>query len=149
MASFFTNIATSGHVTEVLGWIVIAYAAVLSACIIDLFCGIYKAVKSGQATTSTGLRKTCTKGQHYFLPMLCLSFADVLASVFVSFPPFTFLWAAFCIICEFKSVLENSSTKEQIREAANTMDVVIKNKDDLANILAEVINQMKEENGHH
>lgn len=145
MSFIFEKIATSGHVAEVIGWVVLAYAAVLSACMIDLACGLYKAIKSGRATTSTGLRKTCTKAQHYFLPMLCLSFADVLGSAFVGIPPFTFLWAAFCIICEFKSVLENSSTKEQIRDAANTMDVVIKNKSDLAKALVEVLNEMKEE----
>lgn len=148
MNNFFHNIVSSGHVADVLGWLVIAYASVLAACIVDLISGIYKAYRRGEARTSTGLRKTCLKGQHYFLPMLCLTFADILASAFVSFPPFTFLWSAFCIICEFKSVLENSSTKAQIRDAANTMDVVIKNKEDLASILAEVLNQMKDDGGH-
>lgn len=146
--TIFSNVASSGHITEVICWIVIAYAAVLAACIIDLLSGLYKAFKRGDARTSTGLRKTCTKGQHYFLPMLCLSFADILASVFICFPPLTFLWAVFCIICEFKSVVEKNSTKEQIRDAANTMDVVIKNKEDIANVLVEVLNQMKEDGKH-
>ena len=75
--------------------------------------------------------------------MVCLSFADFLAASFVSFPVFAMLWASFCIICEFKSVLEKSATKAQMRDAANTMGVVIKNKDDLTKILLEVIEQTK------
>lgn len=130
------------HLAEVVSWLVLTYAATIGACTIDLASGIYKAVKSGEATTSTGLRKTCTKMQHYFLPMLCLSFADLLASTIVAFPPFSMLWAAFCITCEFKSVLEKSSTKEQIRDAANTMQVVVKNKGELAQMLAEVLKEM-------
>lgn len=133
------------NIASVIGWLVITYAAVLGACIVDLICGLYKAVKAKKATTSTGLRKTCTKAQHYFIPMLCLTFADFLAATIVTFPPFSMLWAAFCITCEFKSVLEKSATKDQIAEAANTMSVVIKNKEDLANILLEVMKQQQEE----
>jgi len=125
-------------------WLVITYAATLGACLIDLAAGLYKAIKSGQATTSTGLRKTCTKAQHYFLPMLCLSFADFLAATLFTFPPFSMCWAAFCISCEFKSVLEKSATKEQIREATNTMGVIIKNKEDLAQALMEVMKQVEQ-----
>lgn len=125
-----------------MGWLVITYAATLGACAVDLASGLYKAIKAGQATTSTGLRKTCTKAQHYFLPMLCLSFADFLAASIISFPPFSMLWAAFCISCEFKSVLEKNATKQQIRDAANTMNVILQNKEDLAQVLSEVLKQM-------
>lgn len=137
---------TDSNLTQVTAWLLITYAVTLGACIIDLFCGLYKAINAGKATTSTGLRKTCKKMQHYFLPMMCLSFADILASTLVTFPPFSMLWAAFCIICEFKSILENSSTKEQIAEAANTMSVVIKNKEEIATILIETLKQMNNEN---
>lgn len=129
------------NLASVIGWLIITYAAVLGATIVDLGCGLYKAIKAGRATTSTGLRKTCTKAQHYFLPMLCLTFADFMAATLVAFPPFSMLWGAFCIVCEFKSVLEKSATKEQMREAAETMNVVIKNKEDLANVLIEIMKQ--------
>lgn len=133
------------NIVSVIGWMVVSYAAVLGATMVDLGCGLYKAIKAGRATTSTGLRKTCAKAQHYFLPMICLTFGDFLAATLMSFPPFTMLWSSFCIICEFKSVLENTTTKEHMREAAETMNVVIKNKDDLAKVLLEVMKQANKE----
>lgn len=140
------NHLTESNLPVVIIWLIITYGATLGACAIDLASGLYKAYSAGKARTSTMLRKTCTKAQHYFLPMLCLSFADILASVIIAFPPFSMLWAAFCIACEYKSVMEKSSTKEQIAEAANTMSVVIKNKEDIANILLETLKQMNNEN---
>ena len=142
MYNIFSTIDTS-NLSSVISWIVITFAAVLGACIVDLFYGINKAKKAGIARTSTALRKSCTKAQHYFLPMVCLAFGDILASTLVPFPPFCGLYGLFCIICEFKSVLEKSSTKNEIREAANTMSVILKNKDDLARALIEVMNQAK------
>lgn len=137
---------TESNLASIIAWLLITYAVTLGACIIDLFCGLYKAYCAGRARTSTGLRKTCKKMQHYFLPMMCLSFADILASTLIAFPPFSMLWASFCIICEYKSVLEKNSTKEQIAEAANTMSVVIKNKEELATILIETLKEMNKQN---
>lgn len=137
---------TSSNLNDVVSWLVLTYAATVGACVIDLASGIYKAVQRGEATTSAGLRKTCTKMQHYFLPMLCLSLADLLASTIVAFPPFSMLWAAFCITCEFKSVLEKNSTKEQIHDAAKTMQVIIKNKEEFASLLLETLKTIQNEN---
>jgi len=48
-------------------------------------------------------------------------------------------WAAWCVYCEFKSVREKAWQKEELRNAENTMNVVIQNKDDLAKTLKELI----------
>lgn len=133
------------NIYSVVAWIVVVYGMVLGSMVIDLACGIYKAMKAGIATTSTGLKKTCTKASQYFLPMICLSCADIMASAFIEVPPFTMLYGAFCVICEFKSIFENTHTKVEIKEAAETMNIVLKNKEDLAKVLIDVMKEMQKE----
>ena len=77
--------------------------------------------------------------------MLCLTIIDIMLSVYIPLPVFTILWAVYCVWCEFKSVTEKSWKKAELREAANTMNVIIKNKDDIANIVAELIKEKEKE----
>ena len=42
-------------------------------------------------------------------------------------------------LTEWRSVFEKSHTKAEQREAARTMNVIIKNKEELANVLRELI----------
>ena len=49
---------------------------------------------------------------------------------------------AFNIFCEWKSVLESTHDKQQLREAANTFNVIVKNKDDIAAIVTQAMEFM-------
>lgn len=131
---------------QILG-VGLAYAGLLLAMAIDLIYGVKKAKELKIARTSTGYKKTATKAQKYLSPMLCLTIVDVMLSICVPLPLFTILWASYCVFCEFKSIREKSWQKAELREAAKTMNVVIKNKDDIAKIVAELLynNEMKEE----
>ena len=122
-----------------------SYAGVLLGMAVDLFTGIYKAKQQNIARTSTALKKTATKASKYFTPMLCLTIIDIMLSVYIPLPVFTILWGTYCVWCEFKSVTEKSWKKAELREAANTMNVIIKNKDDIANIVAELIKEKEKE----
>lgn len=126
-------------------WWVLTYGAVLFAMFIDLITGLRKAKQAGIATTSRLLKKSCDKAIKYFFPMLCLMPVDILASQFLPLPAFTMLMAAFNIYCEWKSVFEKTHTKREIHEAANTVSVIVKNKDDLAQVFAEVLNKVANE----
>jgi hypothetical protein len=86
---------------------------------------------------------TTEKATKYFLPMLCLSCIDVLTSLVLPAPFFTLLMAAFNILCEWKSVLESTHDKQQLREAANTFNVIVKNKDDIASIIMQAMQMME------
>ena len=123
-------------------WLAIAYIAVILAMAVDFIAGRRKAKAAGIATTSRALKMTTEKATKYFLPMLCLSCIDVLTSVVLPAPFFTMLMGAFNIFCEWKSVLESTHDKQELREAANTFNVIVKNKDDIAASLTQAMEMM-------
>lgn len=129
-----------GHVVL----IVVATAALIFAMGIDLIFGVRKAKQRGEATTSTGFKKTCEKARKYFSPYLVLICIDLLAAVLLPVPAFSMLWAAWCIFCEFKSVREKAWQKEELRKAEKTMNVIIENKDDIAKLVAAVLFEQQE-----
>lgn len=126
-------------------WLVLTYGAVLFAMFIDLITGLRKAKQAGIATTSRLLKKSCDKAIKYFFPMLCLMPVDILASQFLPLPAFTMLMAAFNIFCEWKSIMEKTHTKKEMHEAAQTVSVIVRNKEDLAQVFAEVLNKVASE----
>lgn len=137
------------HLYKLIIGIGLAYAGVLLSMGIDLIYGVKKAKELKIVRTSTGYKKTAAKAQKYLSPMLCLTIVDIMLSVCIPLPVFTLLWAAYCTFCEFKSIREKSWQKAELREAANTMNVVIKNKDDIAKIVAELLykdNNKEEQN---
>lgn len=133
------------HIHLHVVWWVLTYGAVLFAMFIDLITGLRKAKQAGIATTSRLLKKSCDKAIKYFFPMLCLMPVDILASQFLPLPAFTMLMAAFNIFCEWKSIMEKTHTKKEMHEAAQTVSVIVKNKDDLAQVFAEVLNKVANE----
>lgn len=120
-------------------WLLFTYGAVTVAMIVDFITGVKKARKANVATCSRGYKMTCTKAGKYFLPMLCLTCIDIIGAVILSFPAFTMLMAAFNIFCEWKSVMETTHDKKEIREAEETMKVIIKNKDDIATLISDIM----------
>ena len=142
------NIEDTGFSTTELQnyarWIIITYGAVTVAMIVDFITGIRRAKKAKIATRSRGYKMTCTKAAKYFLPMLCLTCIDLIGTVIMPCPAFTMIMAAFNIFCEWKSVMETTHDKEEIRES--TFNVIIKNKDDIAKLISELLkSQMNNE----
>ena len=113
--------------------------SLLVAMGIDLLYGVRKAKILGKATTSTGYKMTCEKGRKYFSPYIVLICIDLITCVIVPVPAFSMAWAAWCVFCEFKSVREKAWQKAELRNAENTMNVVIQNKDDIVKLLKEVL----------
>lgn len=114
-------------------------AGMLFAMLVDLIFGVKKARLLGQATTSTGYKKTCEKGKKYFTPFAVLMCIDLISSVILPAPFFSMLWSAYCLFCEFKSVREKSWTKAELRKAERTMNIVIENKEDIAKLVAQLV----------
>ena len=79
----------------------------------------------------------------YFLPMLCLSCIDIITSVILPAPFFTILMGGFNIFCEWKSVLESTHDKQELRDKAHTFNVIVKNKDDIAAIVMQAMELME------
>jgi hypothetical protein len=122
-------------------WFVLTYLGVLLAMFVDLITGVRKAKAAGTARTSEGYKRTCDKAIKYFFPMLCLSMIDLMASTLMPIPGFTMAMGAFNIFCEFKSVLEKTHEKEEIRKAEKTMSIVLENKEDFAKLLAKLMKE--------
>ena len=128
-------------------WLAMTYLAVIVAMAADFFTGIHKARKAGVATRSRGYKMTTEKAAKYFLPMICLTCIDVLTSVVLPAPFFTMIMGGFNIFCEWKSVFETTHDKQEIREAANTMNVILKNKEDVAKLFGAMFEEMYK--NHH
>ena len=126
--------------------ITLASAMMIVAMIVDLVFGVYKARQLGEATTSTGLKKTCEKARKYFSPFMVLVCIDLLSSVISPAPAFSLLWAAYCIFCEFISVREKAWKKAELRKQERTMSIILENKDDIAKMIAELIKKQTDGN---
>jgi hypothetical protein len=120
-------------------WLLITYGAVMVAIGIDLVTGVWKAKRAGIKCSSRGYKRTIEKAGKYFMPMLCLTCIDVIGSVAMRAPVFTMVMGAFDIFCEWKSVMESTHDKEEIREATETVKVLIKNRDDIVALVKEVL----------
>ena len=123
-------------------------AAMLSAMVVDLIFGVRKAKRNGEATTSTGLKKTCDKARKYFSPFMATVCIDIIAACAnLQIPIFSMLWAAYCVFCEFISIREKAWQKAEIRKQERTMKVILENKEDIAKTLIQLLNQEQKEGG--
>ena len=123
-------------------WLALTYIAVILAMAIDFVAGLRKAKAAGIASNSRGYKMTTEKEAKYFLPMLCLTCVDIMTSVILPAPFFTMLMGGFNIFCEWKSVMESTHDKQEMREAANTLNVIVKNKDDIVGIITQAMELM-------
>ncbi|MEE1459547.1 MAG: phage holin family protein [Segatella copri] len=123
-------------------------AAMLVAMVVDLIFGVRKAKRNGEATTSTGLKKTCDKARKYFSPFMTTVCIDIIAACAnLQVPIFSMLWAAYCVFCEFISIREKAWQKAEIRKQERTMKVILENKGDIAKTLIQLLNQEQKEGG--
>lgn len=123
-------------------------AAMLVAMVVDLIFGVRKAKRNGEATTSTGLKKTCDKARKYFSPFMATVCIDIIvACANLQVPIFSMLWAAYCVFCEFISIREKAWQKAEIRKQERTMKVILENKEDIAKTLIQLLNQEQKEGG--
>ena len=123
-------------------------AAMLVAMVVDLIFGVRKAKRNGEATTSTGLKKTCDKARKYFSPFMATVCIDIIAACAnLQVPIFSMLWAAYCVFCEFISIREKAWEKAEIRKQERTMKVILENKEDIAKTLIQLLNQEQKKGG--
>ena len=123
-------------------------AAMLVAMVVDLIFGVRKAKRNGEATTSTGLKKTCDKARKYFSPFMATVCIDIIAACAnLQVPIFSMLWSAYCVFCEFISIREKAWQKAEIRKQERTMKVILENKEDIAKTLMQLLNQEQKEGG--
>ena len=128
------------HLYRLAVIVALCMASMIVAMLVDLIFGVRKAKANGEATTSTGLKKTCDKARKYFSPFMVTVCIDLIASCAgIPVPVFSMIWAVYCVFCEFMSVREKAWQKAEIRKQENTMRVVLQNRHDLANAIVEAL----------
>lgn len=121
--------------------IVLCMGAIVIAMFADLVSGVRKAIENGEATTSTGFKKTCDKARKYFTPFWAVMCVDIIACIIIPFPIFSMIWAVYVCFCEFKSIREKSWEKAEIRKQERTVSILLENKDDIAKMIAKIIKE--------
>ena len=121
--------------------IAICMGAIVFSMGVDLVSGVKKAIENGEATTSTGFKKTCDKARKYFSPFLVAMCVDIIACIVIPLPVFSMIWAAYVCFCEFKSVREKAWQKAEIRKQEKIFSIMLENKDDIAKMIAEAIKE--------
>lgn len=128
--------------------IAVCMATMIFSMLIDLVFGVRKARRNGEATTSTGLKKTCDKARKYFSPYMVTVCIDLIAACAnVPCPFFSMIWAGYCVFCEFISVREKAWQKAEIRRQENTMRVMLENRHDLAKAIVEAMGMQNDDKG--
>ncbi|MDE5572356.1 MAG: hypothetical protein K2H32_09785 [Muribaculaceae bacterium] len=135
------NVIKSGDDSAWLVVLMTTYGGVAIAMAVDFAVGVRRACRSGIARRSRTYKMTCTKALKYFAPMLVLTCVDIICVALVAVPAFTMLMGVFNIFCEWKSVMESTHDKEEIRKAASTMTVIIENKDEIGKMLAKILSE--------
>lgn len=120
-------------------WIVITYMLVMVAMGADLVTGVWKSRKIGRELNSRGYKRTCFKAMNYFLPLMCVSCIDMLASAVISVPVLTLVFGAYCVFCELKSVLESTHDKEAIRNDLRDLLELGENISDVKDLIRKLI----------
>ncbi len=110
--------------------LVIFYACVLVAILIDLASGVEKAKRKGVMRTSFGFRRTISKVKDYFSVLMLFTVADIVASVWFTLPFFTAIGTIAMVFIEARSVYENKKDLNKgIKDLPDVLLQIIKNKD--------------------
>lgn len=120
-------------------WLLGCYGAVGVAMTVDFVAGVAKAKALGMARTSRKFRMTACKAGRYLLPMVCLSCVDMMVMTVTHVPALTIAMGAFNVFCEFRSVMENTHTKKQMAQVSTTLEILLRNRDDVMKLIAELI----------
>lgn len=124
--------------------IFICFLSIIVTMAIDLVTGIQKAIELNEVRTSTGYKKTCDKARKYFGPFGITVCIDIVSCVIVPIPVFSIIWSIWVDFCEFKSVREKAWEKAEIRKQDRTIQVILENKDAIANTVVELLKQSTE-----
>lgn len=119
--------------------IAIDYIGVLIAILADLRSGLRKARRTGDRLTSRGFRSTVDKAGRYYLTLFAMTAIDlmIVASVIFlrifsglnlpPFPVFTTVGAIGLGVIELKSIMENTRSGDNLRQAAKLLRTLMNN----------------------
>ena len=156
-----TTIALSPIIIKSIQWLlallIIDYAAVMIATIIDLCSGINKCHRLNITRSSSGYRRTIDKLGRYYITLISLTAIDAMLATTAmllqstagwsipAIPLFTTIGAIAMTLIEVKSVMENTQQKTDYTSTAQALNRMLENPE--LNALAEHIRKiLKTEN---
>ena len=122
----------------------------------DLWSGIRKAKRLGEARTSYGYRRTITKIAQYYNVLIALTIVDAMQMSAIwylesfyehkipMFPFITLIGAILLCFIEIKSIYEKAENKVRLDSAGQLVGKIITNKDDISEIVKSVVDYMNE-----
>ena len=133
-------------------WILFGiYVLVLIAIMADLWAGVRKAKQNNIVRSSYGFKRTVDKIARYYNVLLALTVIDAMQMAAIwylenyygykipMFPVVTLVGAIGISLIEIKSIYEKAEDKVRIENAAALAGKVVANKDDIGQIVKEVI----------
>lgn len=138
------------HIINIIGtekiftftlWTVVAYGVVLCSMLLDMIAAYIRSRRTHTAWVSWKQKKTASKAEKYFFPMVALTMVDLLSLIVVSYPVFTLLLAVVNSLTEWISIFEKSHSKKEQYEALQTMEIILSNRDKIGDILVDYLKQ--------
>lgn len=125
--------ATAVALQWILAILIIDYASVTAAALIDLRSALRKCRREGIRRTSRGYRRTVDKLGRYYTTLMALTVIDAMLAVSAimlratagwslpAFPLFTTLGAVAITLIEVKSVIENTQRRDDFTSTARAI----------------------------
>lgn len=123
--------------------VLIMWAIVLVAIIMDLISGLRKASREGLLHTSYGFRRTVKKAVEYY-GLMCFAFMfDILGSLVLPLPYFSMIASVFLVFIEAKSVFEkvHKNDRQKVTESVKDLISLLEHRDDLAEGILDILNR--------
>lgn len=151
-----TTITLSPVIIKSIQWLlallIIDYAAVMIATIIDMCSGINKCRRLNITRTSSGYRRTIDKLGRYYITLMALTAIDAMLATTAmllqstagwsipALPLFSTIGAVAMTLIEAKSVVENTQQKTDYTSTAQALNRILENPE--LNALAEHIKKI-------
>lgn len=123
--------------------LVVPYAVVFIAIVLDLIAGLIKAGRLGEACTSIGLRRTVGKFKDYYGTLLIATLIDVLLSIVevYNMPYATFAAGLYLTFIEGLSIREKGEDKMRRRSNKDLQALIsiLENRGDLVKAFSDIL----------
>lgn len=133
------------------GYLSFMYVVIVFLVAMDLWSGVRKAKKRGEARMSFGYRRTIDKLAKYFNTIFVVAVVDLVflispiyegLTVIPAFPYITAIGVIFIGFIEFKSIQEKAEDKLRFKSTSMLAGKIIANKDDISKIVEEVMSYL-------
>lgn len=140
------NVIGSARLHTYIIWCSISYIMLTLSIVLDIISAFIGIMRINGKWTSQRQRECISKLYKYYLPLIGLTFVDALLLVVLQVPMLTMVFTLICCLTEWLSIYENTNSRADKDRYKRVSQLVIKNKDQLINILTEIIDNDNQSN---